>query len=105
MKDQEFDASHRSDDRPRALARFLLTGFVVMTCLRVWLGPWESATTAQAQIPDSGLQRKQAIDEARRTNELLAEIKSILQHEVLNVRVESADNPSGSPIKPPGKGK
>ena len=48
------------------------------TVLRVWLSAaaWESS--ASAQIPDSGMQRKLLIDELRRTNALLTEIRDAI---------------------------
>ncbi|MBI4716256.1 MAG: hypothetical protein HY763_00465 [Planctomycetes bacterium] len=74
---------------PRAALALL----VAATCLRVWLGPIALVEEAQAQIPDSGLQRKQLLEETRRTNELLLEIKQLLATQTLNVRIRSADNP------------
>lgn len=78
------------------LLRMAFFAFVLLTCVRVWTGPGQWEPTAQAQIPDAGLQRKQAIEEARRTNQLLSEIREILSDGVLNVRVQSADNPPGA---------
>lgn len=74
----------------RAAASF----FVLVTCLRVWLGPISILPEAYGQIPDAGLQRKQILEEAMRTNQLLTEIKSILAERTLNVRVQGADNSS-----------
>ena len=48
---------------------------------------------ARAQIPNSGLQRKRILQEARRTNELLEEILKVLRKGTLNVRIRGADNP------------
>ena len=77
--------SHRLTDR-------LVTFFVILTCFRVWLGPFPLLERAEAQIPDAGLQRKQLVDEARHTNELLSDIKRILETQTLHVRLEGADN-------------
>jgi len=65
-----------------------------LTCLRVWSGPITFLERAEAQIPDSGLQRKQQLDEIRHTNELLSEIKQILLTRTFNVVVQGADNTS-----------
>ena len=81
------------------LSRILRAGFtmfVLLTCIRVWTGPVAVEKTALAQIPDSGMQRKQQIDEAKKTNQLLSEIKLLLAEGVLNVRVQSADNSTGA---------
>lgn len=51
---------------------------------------------AYGQIPDAGLQRKLILEEAVRTNQLLAEIKIMLAERTLNVRIQGADNPAGA---------
>lgn len=55
----------------------MLLVLVVCTAMFV-IGPLRLVEPALAQIPDSGLQRKQLLDEARRTNQLLSEIKQQL---------------------------
>ncbi len=80
-----------------------LTVVVLLTCLRVWIGPTSLIAPVRAQIPDSGMQRKQLLEEARQTNRLLTEIKQFLTTGTLNVRVEGADNQSRTPIKPAGR--
>lgn len=77
--------SHRFVDR-------LVVFFVILTCFRIWLGPFPLLERAEAQIPDAGLQRKQLVDEARRSNELLSDIKRILETQTLHVHLEGADN-------------
>ena len=81
-----------SQSRPNRFLDRLVTFFVVLTCLRIWLGPFPLLERAEAQIPDAGLQRKQILDEARHTNELLSDIKRILESQTLHVRLEGADN-------------
>ena len=78
--------------RRRHRADRLVAFFVLLTCLRIWLGPFPLLERAEAQIPDAGLQRKQLVDEARRTNELLSDIKRILETQTLHVRLQGADN-------------
>jgi hypothetical protein len=68
-----------------------LAVLVIVTCLRVWVGPDRFEPVAQAQIPDAGLQRKQMLDEAQRTNQLLSDILAVLRTHTLKVRVESTD--------------
>ena len=70
--------------------RWILTAFVVLTCLKVWLGPINEPT-AVAQIPDAGTQRLQTIKVQEQTNQLLSQILRTLQTETLNVRVHGAD--------------
>ena len=81
-----------SQPRQNRIVDRLVTFFVVLTCLRIWLGPFPLLERAEAQIPDAGLQRKQILDEARHTNELLSDIKRILESQTLHVRLEGADN-------------
>lgn len=77
----------------------VLITFVVLTCLRIWTESTPILPSAHAQLPDSAVQRFTLISEARKTNQLLLEIKQILQTQTLHVRVEGADNPSTAPIK------
>ncbi len=79
----------------RRLLQVGISLFVLLTCIRVWVGPVAILEPAQAQIPDSGMQRKLLLEEARRTNQLLAEIKQLLKTHTFNVRVQGADNQSG----------
>jgi len=79
----------------------LLVGFVLLTCLRVWSGSTPILETAYGQIPDAGMQRKQLLDEARTTNQLLSDIKQVLASGTLHVRVDGADN-QGAPVAPRG---
>ncbi|MCO6439322.1 MAG: hypothetical protein J5J06_19710 [Phycisphaerae bacterium] len=76
----------------RGWPRMLLVGFVLATLIRVWLGPIISAPTAVAQIPDAGAQRMQLLEETRKTNQLLTEIRQILLTHTFNVRAAGADN-------------
>jgi len=80
-------------------ARGILFALVAASCLRAWIGPVSIETTAQAQIPDSGLQRKQQLEEARLTNQLLSEIKVLLEKGTFNVRLQGADNQAPAPAK------
>jgi hypothetical protein len=72
--------------------RALIVGFVLISCLRVWLGPTEVLPRAQAQIPDAGAQRVAQIQASKETNRLLGEILSTLRKGTLNVRQVSTDN-------------
>lgn len=80
--------------RKVGLLRAGIIVFVLASCLRAWVGSVPVLATARAQIPDSGLQRKQVIEASRRTNELLTEIKQLLATGTFNVRIVGADNTS-----------
>jgi len=90
----------RSSSGESRFLRCALGVLVLMTCLRVWLGPLSILERAEAQLPDPALQRKQVIEEAQRTNLLLSDIKRILETQTLNVRLQGADNPSDSAATP-----
>lgn len=79
-------------DRFRA-KNVLVAVVVVATLIRVWLGPITLDRPALAQIPDAGAQRKELVEELRQTNQMLAEIKTLLAERTLNVRVVAADKP------------
>ena len=84
------------------MARILLGIFVLATCLRVWVGPEGVLPRAEAQIPDSGLQRRQMLEEIQRTNQLLEEIIQILRTQTIKVSLPSTDkSKSGAPAVPP----
>lgn len=70
---------------------------VLLTCLRVWLGPMAIVEPAYAQIPDPGMQRKQLLEETRKSNRLLTEIQQLLKTHTFNVRVQGADNQADAP--------
>ncbi|HNQ21731.1 MAG TPA: hypothetical protein PKK06_01405 [Phycisphaerae bacterium] len=86
---------------PRARVGALIIGtFIVLSCLKVWVEPGSLTPMAVAQIPDSGLQRQQLLDEARRTNQLLSDILQTLKTQTLNVRMEGADKKPEAPKVP-----
>lgn len=90
--------------RAQSFWRSVIGLAALLTCLRIWIGPVTLVEPVSAQIPDSGLQRQLQLDEARRTNRLLEEIKQILDKRTLNVRIRGADNPSDAPAKPRKRG-
>lgn len=77
--------------QPRWIMRIIIM-FVFVTCLRVWTGPVSILNEAQAQLSNPTLQRKLILEESRKTNRLLTEIKQILKSETLHVRIQGADN-------------
>ena len=97
LSDRQAGSTSRRPVSTRVLRAAIIL-FVLLTCLRVWTGDEPLIERAQAQIPDSGLQRKLLLDESRKTNELLAEIAHILRERTLNVRLAPADNQAGAPV-------
>ena len=83
-------------------ARVVIGVFLLLTCIRAWVGPETTASRVHAQIPDSGLQRKLLLEEARRTNQLLSDIKRVLETGTLHVQLRSADNQADKPSKARG---
>ncbi|MHC5109912.1 MAG: hypothetical protein ACYTHJ_08550 [Planctomycetota bacterium] len=87
----------RSQHQDRRFSSIVLKCILVLTCLRVWLGPIPWEEKAYARLPDSGLQRKQMLDQAMKTNEILTRIERLLKTHTFKVAVEGADNSSGRP--------
>lgn len=62
------------------------------------IGQWvitPSATPAQAQIPDSGAQRAEIINQLRSSNDKLERLLTLLSGGNLQVRVQRADDAKG----------
>lgn len=73
--------------RPDTAIVVLLLGVIA---IQLWSAAPSILPEAQAQIPDTGMQRKQLIDEARRTNELLSDILTQLREKPMKVRIVTA---------------
>jgi uncharacterized protein YpmS len=71
----------------------LLTALLVVIAVELWVAMPSSAPAAMAQIPDTGLQRQQIVEETRRTNQLLEQILEQLKTGTVKVKWESADKP------------
>ncbi len=93
-----------SQHRQGTFRAYILPALIMLTCLRVWMGPFPIIETAQAQIPDAGLQRKLMVEEVRKTNRLLTEIKQLLTSHIFNVRIEGADNQADKSARKRGRG-
>ncbi len=74
--------------------RTIIAIIAIVTLIKVWVGPITIPQEAMAQVPDSGKQRILLLEQAKRTNQLLAEIKQILAKDTLKVQWEGADKPS-----------
>lgn len=82
----------------RATRRLLSVIAVLLAVLIVelWALRPETAPAAHAQIPDTGLQRQQIVEEQRRTNELLSAMLEHLRTQAVKVRVESSEKPAAT---------
>ncbi len=89
----------RYQSQKRRLLHGGISLFVLLTCIRVWVGPEAILEQAQAQIPDSGMQRKQLLEESRQTNRILLEIKQLLKTHTINVRIQGADKQADKPAR------
>lgn len=85
----------------RALHRVyvgLLTTIAVLLAVLV-IELWNLAPSmlpiAAAQVPDTALQRKQIVDEARRTNQLLSAILTHLEAKSIKVEMIGGDKSAG----------
>lgn len=81
----------------RATKRLLtvITVLLAVLIVELWALRPDSATPAHAQIPDTGLQRQQIVDEQRRTNDLLSATLEHLRTKPIKVRVEASEKPAG----------
>ena len=89
--------------RPSGLLRVLQgvwIAAVLLTCVRVWVAPGPLLPQAQAQIPDPAVQRNLALQETRRTNQLLEKLIKTLETRTLKVRIEDADKSKGKSALP-----
>lgn len=93
MSRQQSDrTSRRVRERYTQIVLTVIAG--LLTVIAVELTFVAEATTlprATAQIPDTGLQRKQIVDEQRITNQRLSAILNHLKEGTINVRVEDED--------------
>ncbi len=85
----------------RQILRVILGAFLLVTCIKVWLGPANVVQTAEAQIPNAGTQRIQLVNEVRKSNELLAQIALTLKSQTLKVEVQGTDNNKGRRTRSP----
>lgn len=82
----------------RATQRLLSVIAVLLAVLIVelWALRPDTAQPAHAQIPDTGLQRQQIVEEQRRTNDLLSATLEHLRTKPIKVRVEASEKPAAT---------
>lgn len=84
----------------RRVLRVALGAFLVLTCLRVWVGPGDWTPRAYAQIPNAGSQRADLLQEVRKTNQLLQEVLTILRTQSVKVEIQGLAGPGDGKSKP-----
>jgi hypothetical protein len=78
--------------------RTVLTALVVLLsviAVELWVAMPSGIPNAQAQIPDTAMQRQQIAQESQKTNDLLQKILDHLRTGTVKVRMETADKRSG----------
>ncbi len=83
--------------------RIILTALVLLLALvavELWGERGGVLPAAMAQIPDSGLQRNQLLEEARRTNALLEQILRHLESKPIRVRLQTDERGGKSASSP-----
>ena len=85
------------------LVRGVVSLAILAICIRIWTGPASVIEPAQAQLPDSAMQRRELLEEAKRTNQLLGQIRQLLQSHTFNVRIAGADNQADVPTGHQGR--
>lgn len=86
-------------DASGKVLRAALIVFVLLTCIRVWVGPIDVVPTAKAQIPDAAAQRIEMSRQQQRTNELLEQILDTLRNSTLKVQMEGTDKTKAPAVR------
>ena len=79
------------------IIRLIFGALLLILCVRWCVEGSPLLSTAQAQLPNPASQRLELVQEMRRTNELLEDIRQLLKSGTLHVRVEGADNQADAP--------
>jgi len=77
-----------------------LTVLLTIIAIELWVGRPDSVMTAQAQIPDTALQRREIVEETRRTNALLEQILEHLKTKPVQVTIKADERKqAGDPAR------
>jgi len=90
----------RSTERYTQIVLTVIAG--LLTVIAIELAIVTEATTlprATAQIPDTGLQRKQIVDEQRITNQRLSALEKHLKEGTVKVRIVQDDKAQDTPAR------
>ncbi|GMU32913.1 MAG: hypothetical protein HS101_04030 [Planctomycetia bacterium] len=66
-----------------------LTVLLTIIAIELWVGRPDGVPTARAQIPDTALQRREIVEETRRTNVLLGQILEHLKTKPVQVTIKA----------------
>ena len=80
----------------------VLTVLLAVIAIELWAARPSMTPAAMAQVPDSGAQRNQMIEETRRTNQLLEQILDHLKTKTVKVKMADTDR-GGSDRSAAGK--
>lgn len=81
-----------------------LTALLTIIAIELWVGRPDSMPTAQAQIPDTALQRREIVEETRRSNLLLEQILEHLKTKPVQVTIKADERKTvGGPAPRVGK--
>jgi hypothetical protein len=77
-----------------------LTALLTIIAVELWAGRPDSVPNAQAQIPDTALQRREIVEETRRSNALLEQILEHLKTKPVQVTIKTDERkPAGGPAR------
>ena len=77
-----------------------ITALLTMIVVELWAGRPDMLPVASAQIPDTGKQRLELIQETRKTNRLLEQILQHLRAKPIKVTIQTTDKSSGTKSRP-----
>lgn len=81
-----------------------LTALLTIIAIELWVGRPDSVMRAQAQIPDTALQRREIVEETRRSNALLEQILEHLKTKPVQVTIKADERKTvGGPAPRVGK--
>lgn len=86
-------------DRFTRFVLIAITVLLTVIAIELWGGRPGLVPAAHAQIPDSGLQRRQMTAELVKTNSLLERILKHLETKPIKVKIEAPDKSAGRPVK------
>lgn len=82
-------------DRFTRCVLLAITALLTMIAVELWADRPSMLASASAQIPDTGRQRLEIIEETRETNRLLAQILEHLRAKPVKVSIQTTDKSSG----------
>jgi len=93
-------------DRSTRALLVVLTGLLAVIAVELWAFRPHAENTAHAQIPDTALQRRNIVEESRRTNQLLEQILEHLRTKPIKITIDHTDKSTSAratPVAPPSR--